>query len=149
MYQSFLFIHSWLRWIILILMLIVIVKSIIGFIRSSSYEKSDNILSASTVGFIYLQFIIGLVLYIFLSPLTEAAFADFGGAMKNATQRYWAVEHILAMVMAVALAQIGRSKAKKSTESSSKFKLQLIFFGLSLIVMLSRIPFSEAERLFR
>lgn len=149
MYNSTLFIHSWLRWVVLILMILVIVKSIIGLTGNKNYEKLDRILAASTVGTLHLQLFIGLALYIFLSPITQAAFSDFGAAMKEASVRYWAVEHIFAMIVAIGLAEVGKSKAKKASEDKKKFKMQLIFFTLSLILILSRIPFNQAERLFR
>jgi len=109
----------------------------------------DNILSASFVGTIFLQVLIGLTLYVFLSPITETSFNDFGAAMKDSNLRYWAVEHILAMVIGTILAQIGRSKSKKSENAKAKFKLQAIFYTLAILIMLSSIPFGEAERLFR
>ena len=149
MYSSALFIHSWLRWVVFILMLAVIIKSIMGLTGNKSYEKFDRILTASTVGTLHLQLFIGLALYIFLSPLTQAAFNDFGAAMKEASLRYWAVEHIFAMIVAIGLAEVGKSKAKKATEDRKKFRFQLIFFVISLLVMLSRIPFNESARLFR
>ena len=132
----------------LILMIVVIAKSLMGMVNKSTYLSSDKTLTAVMVGSIQVQFLIGLVLYIFLSPITEAAFADFGAAMKNKELRYFAVEHIFAMLVGVALAEIGKSKAKKATEDVRKFKTQLIFFSIALVVMLSRIPF-DAERLFR
>ncbi|MEQ9423230.1 MAG: hypothetical protein RJQ09_02345 [Cyclobacteriaceae bacterium] len=148
MYESFLFIHSYLRWIILVLMLVVIAKSYMGWLGSKEYLKFDETSSKIFQNLIRLQFVIGLALYLFLSPLTEAAFADFGAAMKNADLRYWAVEHIFAMFVAIALIEIGGSKAKKASTAVSKFKFQAIFFTIALLIMLSRIPL-DAERLFR
>ncbi len=149
MYQTFLFIHSWLRWIVLILAFIVIVKSYIGWIGGGVYKKSDNIMSASFVGIILLQLFVGVSLYVFLSPTTDTAFNDFGAAMKDSTLRYWAVEHIFAMMVGTVLAQIGRSKSKKAETYQTKFKLQAIYYTIAILLILSRIPFGEAERLFR
>ena len=130
-------------------MVIVIIKSLLGVVNKSPYKKLDKTFVASMVGTLRLQLIIGLVLYIFLSPITQTAFSDFGAAMKEATLRYWAVEHIFAMIVGVALAEIGRSKAKKANEDLKKFKMQLIFFTISLLIMLSKIPFTDLDRLFR
>ena len=69
--------------------------------------------------------------------------------MKDAGIRYWAVEHIFMMVVGVIIAQIGRSKAKKKTTSIDKFKTQAIFFTIAFVLILSRIPWTEATRLFR
>ena len=149
MYETFLFIHSWLRWIVLVLAVIVIFKSFMGWQLKQKYGKSDNALSASFVGSMHLQLLIGLILYFFLSPITTSAFQDFGGAMKAASIRYWAVEHIFVMILAVVVAQIGRSRSKKASSNIKKFKTVTIFYLIALILMLSRIPFNEAGRLFR
>lgn len=149
MYQSLLFTHSWLRWIILLLILVVIIKSLIGTFSDSTYKKSDNILAASMVGTLHLQLLLGFILYFVLSPIVGGAFSDFGAAMKDASIRYWAAEHISIMIFAAILAQVGRSKAKKALEDRRKFKIQLIYFTVSLLLILSRIPFTDSERLFR
>ncbi len=149
MYDIFLLLHSWLRWVVLILAIIVIIKSFIGWKGNKTYGKADNALSASFMGMLHLQLLIGLILYFFLSPITQAAFADFGGAMGDASQRYWAVEHILMMIIGVVVAQIGRTKSKKATLDSNKFKTAAIFYTIAIIIILSRIPFGDPGRLFR
>lgn len=149
MYDIFLFLHSWIRWVVLLLAMSVIIKSFLGWKGKKHYGKGDNTLSASFMGFMHLQLLIGLVLYFFLSPVTQAVFTDFGGAMKEASQRYWAVEHILVMIIAVVIAQIGRTKSKKGGSSASKFKTATIYYMIALIIMLSRIPFGDVSRLFR
>ncbi len=149
MYEFFLIIHSWLRWIILILAVVLVIKSLLGLFGGGEYKKMDNGLAAGFVGSMHLQFLLGLILYIFLSPITQSAFQNFGGAMKEAGLRYWAVEHIVVMILAITAAQIGRSISKKSQDSLVKFRFQAIFFGISLFLMLTRIPFGEAGRLFR
>ncbi|MDP4681177.1 MAG: hypothetical protein NWS46_12535, partial [Cyclobacteriaceae bacterium] len=82
-------------------------------------------------------------------PITTNAFGGDVSPMKDAGLRYWAVEHIMIMLAAVIVAQIGRSKAKKKHDSIDKFKTQAIFFSIALVLILSRIPWGEAERLFR
>jgi len=127
----------------LALALIATIKSLIGLFGKSEYAKLDNIFAASFVGTMHLQLLIGLILYIFLSPITASAFSDFGAAMKNSELRFWAVEHITIMIAAVAMAQIGRSKSKKASDNSKKFKLQVIFFGIALVLMLAGIPWGR------
>ena len=120
-----------------------------GMSGNKEYGKSDNALAASMVGTLHLQALIGLVLYFVFSPITTNAFGGDVSPMKDAGIRYWAVEHIFMMIVAVVVAQIGRSKAKKKTDSADKFKTQAIFFTIALLLILSRIPWGEAERLFR
>lgn len=100
------------------------------------------------MGTLHLQILIGLLLYFFYSPITTSALKDMGLAMKVAEIRFWAVEHIFIMVVAVIIAQIGSIRVKKSSVSSKKFKLQAIFYGIALALILSRIPWTDG-RLFR
>ena len=87
--------------------------------------------------------LVGLVLYFFLSPITNAAFQNFGAAMKNADLRFYAVEHFLMMLIAVVLVHIGRSKSKKAAQPRKKFGISLVFFGIAYIIMLAAIPWSR------
>lgn len=142
-YEIFLQAHSGLRWLVLVLAVIVIVKSMMGMFGRPKYTKLDNILAASYVGTMHLQFLIGLILYLFLSPLTATAFQDFGAAMKNPELRFWAVEHLVIMLLAIVLAQVGRSISKKKPEDRIKFRFQAIFFALSLLFLVVGIPWDR------
>ena len=91
-----------------------------------------------------IQFLIGMILYAFVSPFTKAAFADFGAAMKNADLRFYAVEHILMMVIALVFVHIGKSKSKKAVASWKKHRAAAIWFGLALVLILVGIPWNRA-----
>lgn len=150
MYQFLLYTHSWIRWIVLILAFFAVIRSLIGlFGDQKDYQKLDNIVAASFVGSMHLQLLLGLILYFFLSPLTSLAMKDMGSAMRDGELRFWAVEHITVMIIAVIFAQAGRSISKKTGDSSVKFRFQSIFFGAALILMLIGIPWAEVGRLFR
>lgn len=143
------FLHSWLRWIILLLGLIVLIRSYAGLGSNKLFTNGDNKRSAIFVGLFHLQVLIGLILYFFVSPIIDSAFENFGGAMKNSELRFWAVEHILTMIIAAVLIQIGRSKSKKARYDKNKHKFIAIYYTIGLILVLLRIPWNEAERLFR
>lgn len=142
-YQIVLEIHSILRWVVLVLAVIVVIKSLMGMFGKPKYAKIDNIFAASYVGLLDLQLLIGLVLYIVLSPVTAAAFQDFGAAMKNPELRFWAVEHITIMILATALAHVGRSISKKKSDYKIKFRVQGIFFAISFLLLMLGIPWDR------
>lgn len=148
MYDIVLIAHSWLRWVVLVLALINIYKSFVGSKGSIPYGKGEKGLAASLVGTLHLTFVLGLILY-FISPYAYQAFGGSESVMKNATLRFWAVEHVFVMVLAIAAASIGKAKAKKAATDPEKFKAQLVFFSIALVLILSRIPWGEASRLFR
>ena len=131
--------HSWFRWLVLLLGLIALVRAISGMTGRRSWTSIDD-----RAGFLFtmsldLQVLIGLILYAWLSPITHEAFRDFSGAMKSIGLRFWAVEHIFGMVVALALAHVGRVRIRKA-DSSRRHKLALIFFGLAFVAILASIP---------
>lgn len=148
MYTFLLYAHSWLRWVILILALVNIYKSFVGSRSSLPYGKSEKGLAGAFLGTLHLTFVLGLILY-FISPYAYQAFGGSESVMKNATLRFWAVEHAFVMLLAIAAASIGKTKAKKAETDAAKYKAQLIYFSIALVLMLSRIPWGESVRLFR
>jgi pantothenate kinase len=88
--------------------------------------------------------LLGIVLLI-ISPIAQNAFADMGAAMKDGTIRKAVVEHPTMNIIAAVLVTIGNAKSKKAIGNGRKFKVSMIFFGLALVLILSRLPF---ERLF-
>ena len=149
MYTFLIFLHSWLRWILLILGLIVIIRSYIGWFGDKSYLKSDNTMSVILVSIFHIQLVLGLLLYFIYSPIVRSAFQDFGMAMKDSQLRYWAVEHIFIMIFSIIIAQVGRVKIKKADSAINKHKNAAIYFTLAFILILSRIPWDQSVRMFR
>ncbi len=153
MYSFLLHLHSWNRWLIIITGVLAIVTSFMGWQQKrSEFLKKDHIIAASFIGFLHLQLIIGLLLQFVYSPIAKAAMSDFGAAMKNTELRFWAVEHLIAMVLVVAIAQIGRIKSKKNSAPSKGYKQAFVFYLVSAIIMLASIPWGlihPARPLFR
>src|SRR5512147_3277933 len=125
MYAAFLLIHSMLRWVVLALALVAIARAIGGVSGRRDWLKADQSIGAWFTGSLDLQLLLGLVLYIFLSPFTREAFGDFGAAMRNPPLRFFAVEHLIGMIVAVALAHIGRARTKKASEPAQRHKAAL------------------------
>lgn len=143
MYPGFLHLHDTLRWLLLISLVITLVKYLAGWFGNQPWKKVDNILGIVFTSLMDLQLLTGLVLYFFLSPITKLALSDFGAAMKDADLRFYAVEHLSMMLIAVVLVHIGRAKSKKANPDVSKFKIASIFFLIALVLMVAAIPWSR------
>jgi hypothetical protein len=94
-------------------------------------------------GMLDFQFLIGLSLYLFFSPMTRAAFGDMGSAMRDAPLRYFLVEHPTIMIAAVAIAHVGSVKVKRATTDAEKFQRASIWFGLALAATVGFIPWAR------
>ncbi len=143
MYTGFLHLHDTLRWLLLLSLVTTLVKYLIGWFGNQHWKKTDNLMGIVFTSLMDIQLLTGLVLYFFLSPITKLALSDFGSAMKNADLRFYAVEHIFMMLIAVVLVHIGRAKSKKATADHAKFRIATIFYGLALVIMLAAIPWSR------
>jgi heme A synthase len=140
MYQFIQSTHSHTRWLVLLTAVIAI---IMPFINNSVSSKS-KLPGLAFMIMCDIQLLMGLTLYFVFSPLGLQAF-DQGMAfvMKTAEVRKIAVEHFILMLGAVTLAHIGYIKVKKATEASALKKASLIFFGLSLVLILAGIPWAK------
>lgn len=131
--------HSGWRYVVLALILIAIIAAFAGWFGKNNYTNGNRKLNLFAMISMHIQLLIGLVLY-FISP--KVNLGDFGGAMKDSVSRYWAVEHIMMMIIAVVLITIGHSKSKKALTGVNKHKAVAIFYTISLIIILVAISMS-------
>ena len=148
MYSILLFIHSWTRWVVLIAAVWAIIKSFTGWQGNKPFTKQDNSAGAAFVGSVHLQLLLGLILYFFGTHWFEVLLSDTRGTMKNPVARFWAIEHLFTMIIAAAVAQVGRIKSKKAVGDTKKHKTAFIFFTVAIILILLAIPF-VSRPLFR
>ena len=143
MYTGFLHLHSVLRWLIFLVLLITMLKYLIGWLTNKQWKKSDNVLGIILSSTMDLQLLTGIVLYFFLSPITKTALNDFGTAMKNADLRFYAVEHFVIMILAVAFIHIGRWRTKREKSNKYKFRKAFFWIFLATIFILIGIPWQR------
>lgn len=131
--------HSYNRYLILAALIFVLYRAYTGWLGRKPFEKADNTGSVALLGLAHLQLVIGLIQYAFTSTWTQTAFADFGAAMKDPMQRYFAVEHILAMVIAITLIQLGRTFSKKATDDTEKHRKLAIYTSIALLIIVGTL----------
>ncbi|MDQ3050793.1 MAG: cytochrome B [Bacteroidota bacterium] len=139
MYTGLLHSHSLVRWIMLILLIAAIFRSYSGWKNKRSYTSTDKKVNLFTLIFSHVQLLIGFLLYM-VSPAVQQALPDMGAAMKDKMLRFWAVEHILMMIISIIIITIGYSLSKRATSDSEKFRKIFIYFLISLIIILITIP---------
>ena len=138
MHSLLLVTHSLVRYFVLILLIIVIVRSCIGWIKKSPYNTLDNQLSLSLFIFTHVQLLVGLVLF-FVSPLVVFS----GATMKDPNARYWLVEHNTGMLIAIVLITIARISSKKMADGVAKHRRMFIFNFTALAIVLLIIGYSK------
>ena len=85
--------------------------------------------------------LIGLALW-YWGPKGYSYIESMGmsGAMKNAVARFFAVEHIAGMLIAIILLHIGKTQGKKAISDKAKHRRTLVFYLLALLIILVSIP---------
>lgn len=144
MYTGVLHLHSFWAYLVLGVLLITVINSIAGLAGKKEFVAKDFRLALFSLIVTHIQLLVGLILW-FVSPLGLKAIstAGMGEVMGNSAIRLNVVEHPLMMIIAVILITIGYSKHKKKLESSAKFKAIVIFYILTLVVILSRLPWDQ------
>lgn len=140
MYNVLLHLHSIGRWIVLLLLLIAIFNSMVA--GSRPFIKSDNRTGLLLTIFADLMLIIGIVMWYFGDKgykLIETS-GSMSEVMKNPTTRFFAVEHLAGMLIAIILIHIGKAQAKRKIGDRAKHRNTLIFYLLALLIILISIP---------
>lgn len=140
MYPLVLSLHSWLRWVVLVIGLIALVRAIAGWLGGRPWTSGDNRAGAAFVGTLDLQLLLGLLLYAWLSPITWTALSDIGAAMRTPALRFWAVEHAFGMLVAVAAAHIGRTRLRRAASDARRHRIAALSIGFALLVIAITIP---------
>lgn len=141
MYEIIQKLHSGWAYLALLLLVFAVVNSLIGLFSKKEFTVKDRKIAILALIGIHTQLLIGLILY-FVSPNGLNMIKAVGMAGLTTESRLLALEHPLVNIIAIVLITIGWSKHKKLTTSDSKFKTFSIFYGLGLLLILSRIPWN-------
>ncbi len=139
MYSLVLILHSWLRWAAVVAGVGATLAALTGRQSVSQPDSSDRWGLAFLIT-MDLQFLIGLLLYFVLSPTMAAIRQDFAAAMRDSGARFWAVEHLGTMLVAVIMVHVGRVLARKASTPGAKRSRLLICFAIATVAMLAAIP---------
>jgi hypothetical protein len=139
-YNGTLGLHSLLRWGIIILLLVNISRNFLE--DDKTYTKSDRSWNLRLVIITHLNLLIGLYQY-FFGPRGIELVRTYGMAdvMKSASMRFWVVEHVTGMLIAVVLITITSSISKKPSDNDAvKHKKLMWFYIAALVVIIASVP---------
>lgn len=140
MYNAFLSLHSIIRWVVLILAVLALIRMYFGgWMGRKAYSKADDRASLLFVTLLDIQLLIGIILYFFLSPATTSLL-NGTGSMAAPLTRYFGAEHAAMMLLAVIVAHVGRAQSKKAPDARGKFRRAAIWYTVALVLLLVGIP---------
>ena len=135
--------HSGWAYITLIILIFAVVNAIIGLNSKKEFTDKDLRISLFTLIVAHIQLIIGFIAFFVSAHFEYVLDNGMGAAMKEPTIRLFVVEHPLMMILAIILITMGFSKHKKQNTDKGKFKTIALYYGLGLLFVLSRLPWSQ------
>lgn len=130
--------HSWLRWLVLALGVALLAASAAS-LRSATWSERCERLRRGFLAALDGQMLLGLALYFLLSPLARAGWSDLEAALQNPTVRFFTIEHVFGMVVAIAVAHGGLDRIPKVTPGS-RARRATIVMAVWLVIVLVSIP---------
>lgn len=142
METGLLHLHNFLRWVILLLLLVNIVRHFSN--TQKPYTATDRKLGLFLMISAHITLLIGLY---------QVIFGRFGwtklpagtNVMKDTYWRFFLVEHPVGMLVAIILITIGKGVAKKPISDLAKHKKAAMLFTIALIVILATVPWPFRE----
>lgn len=142
-YTLVLWLHNVLRWFVLIAGVFAVGLAYYGWFSKKEWTRTNRLAGMFfTIG-LDVQLLLGLLLYFFLSPITAPVLGNFRGMMADDQLRFFGLEHIFYMVVALIVAHIGSARARRIVEDVRKHRTAAIWFTVSLLVILIAIPWDR------
>lgn len=139
MYNGLLHLHSTLRWVILILLLIAVYNSLAN--KNKDFTNGHRKISLYLLIAADLTLLVGVYQWIVGSwGLKSLQNSGMAVVMKDPVQRFYAVEHTIGMLVAIVLIHVAYSYSKKAVPGTQKHKRNLLLYGLALLIILISIP---------
>jgi hypothetical protein len=137
LHPAVLLFHSIVRYFVLFALIASIIRGLRSWISAQPFTKTDEKLSLWLMVMAHTQLLLGFTLY-FISPRVIFSSAS----MKEKELRYWLVEHVFTMVLAILLITLARITTKKLTDDVAKHKRIFIYNVIALGLILMAIGMS-------
>ncbi|PTX09568.1 hypothetical protein [Sphingobacterium faecium] len=139
LYHFLLALHSATRWMIVICLILLLLRSYMGWKKKHQIKLYDFALQTLTLTLLYIQFAVGLTLY-FDSPIVQYFIENFKDAVKLRQVRFFGMEHITMMTIGIIVFTIGYIKAHKTPSTVAKFRTIFIYTAWAICIIFTSIP---------
>lgn len=133
--------HNLLRWVVLVLGVLALLKAYQGISGDRPYAAARRIGVFFTAS-LHLQLLLGLALFV-TSPFIKQAMSDMKATMGDPGTRFFVAEHPTVMVAAVVLMTIGGIVAKNAANDSARHRKALVFIAITMLMLLWGIPWQR------
>lgn len=147
-YYMLLCLHSWLRWAVLGSLLFAVYIGVRGAQKKMRFSDTHKNIRLAALVACFAQFFLGLWLYSG-SPITEMFWANTKEAIADKVMRFWSIEHVAIIVLALAVISFGYYKSHQTKSERKKFTLMAMYYGIGLLIILAAIPWLASNGLGR
>jgi hypothetical protein len=137
------FIHSYFAFLVITILALSTLRFLIRYLLSKDYTPIDFRLALITLITSHTQLLIGLFLYFISDKFSLWSELSMNEIMTSSINRLYLIEHPIINIIAIILITRGYSLHKKKRVSNSKFKTIGFHYLLGLVLLLSRIPWSN------
>jgi hypothetical protein len=135
------YLHSILRWVILILLLWSILRCFFGWTNESVFTSGDRKIWLFTLIFSHITLLLGLFQVFFgRFGIITSSLPEGTRIMKDRFYRFFWIEHPLTMIIAITFITLAYGMSKKSIPDKIKYKKAFWFFIIALLLILAGIP---------
>ncbi|HMJ12645.1 MAG TPA: hypothetical protein VK524_14580 [Polyangiaceae bacterium] len=139
MYAIVLIVHSWLRYVVLALGLVLLATAASNLRQQASWSERHESIHRAFLSTLDLQLLLGLLLFIVWSPLVEILLSNFAAGVKDAQLRFFGLEHPVTMLLAVVIAHVGRTRSRRK-QGRARQQTVVITQALWLLLTFTAIP---------
>jgi hypothetical protein len=147
MYTFLLALHNLLRWVILLLLLVNIIRHFVAINRP--FGAIDKKLGLWLMIAAHIQLLIGLYEWFAGALGLKAFMANGGGVMKDSNLRFFAVEHTVSMLVAIVLITVARGIFRKQLPDAKKHRRCILLYVIALVLILAMIPWPGMDNFGR
>ncbi|MBV8253574.1 MAG: hypothetical protein JO154_13285 [Chitinophaga sp.] len=141
MYAFLLALHSLVRWLVVIALVVSLFTTWRGWLQSRAFTAKNRLLRTCTTAISHTQGLIGIVLYV-ISPVVQYFLQHFGQAVKLREIRFFGLEHSSMMLTGIVMLTIGAYKSKRRPAGKEQFKILAIWYTIAFVIMFFSIPWS-------
>lgn len=139
--SGLLHLHNLMRWVILILLLISIVKAYTGWQLKKTFSAGDRRVWLFTLIAAHITLLVGLFQWLWgRFGLLKTSLPEGTSIMKDKFYRFFWVEHPVFMILAIVMITLGYGMAKKAVPDEVKYKRAFWFFFIALLMILVAVP---------
>ena len=140
LYSVVLLLHSWLRWGVVLLGVLALSRSLLGWLQRRSWTAVDRRVQVAFVSVFDLQMLLGMTLYFALSPLTPRSFEAFRMTLGISQLSFFGLEHPLMMLLALTAAHAASAMSRRDGPAQQRHRTWAIGLVIAALLIAFAIP---------